>query len=190
MGSVFRFKTYKSELGDALFPASDAHNLKLRSYVGELVSHCKMMGYPLDSYGLGKALAEFVPEQIAVMSILSERWAYEKALATWNDIEKPLLTQAIEDHFINGGAERQQACVEAFLSELESVGVSVQGKEILVNALKGNWKVELVRYAVFGRPEGVIFCGKQDHLDLHNLFQKYGFSTDQFEKFIANIRSL
>ncbi|KIF53030.1 hypothetical protein [Vibrio owensii] len=191
-GSAKTYKTYTSTLGDILFPGDGYDETELRSAVGELIHLAGESDLPNDPARLGKYLAVFIPEFARDESI--DLYWHQRNVDRWNQLVKPRLAQAIEDYYINGGKEKMASDVQNCLSELESLGMVIDGREAVTARLgRCNWKDNLVRVMLMGRPEGIRFhapsscCNTVNQNAAANVLERYNLNQSDIGTFVANV---
>lgn len=186
------YKTYQSILGDILFPGDEFYETELRSVVGELIFAAGESELPEDSMRLGKCLGAFMPAFVRDETI--DPYWHKRNVERWNQLIKPQLTQAIEDYYINGGREKIAKDVEDCLSALESLGMVIEGREVVIERFgRCNWQNSLVRVMLMGRPEGIRFytpssCWNSfSQNEAVEVLERYKLKKTDIETFVTNV---
>lgn len=183
-GTSVLLNTYRSELGDELFPKTDYFSRELNSLVGEVLKECQRLEKPLNYTGLIETLSEMMPERLLV----SEDTAWEdQDKQRWENELKPQLLSVFENHFVNGGWEQKNGSIIECLSKLGKLGIQIEGEEKLLEALiVGDWQSKLLQWALFGRKEGVSFVTEKplSPEDVGEVLLPYGFTKDAVSQLV------
>ncbi|EKO3611980.1 hypothetical protein M3914_003180 [Vibrio metschnikovii] len=183
-GTSVLLNTYRSELGDELFPKTDPFSLELNSLVGEVLKECQRLDKPLNYISLTETLSSMTPERLLVTK--ETAWE-ERDKKRWEDELKPQLVTAFENHFVNGGWEQKNRLIIECFSKLGKLGIQIEGKEKLLEALiVGDWQSKLLQWALCGRKEGVSFVTEKPLApeEVGEVLLPYGFTKDAVSQLV------
>ena len=87
--------------------------------------------------------------------------------------------------------QRVNALIAECFSKLGQLGIEIEGKEKLLEALVGSdWQSEVLEWAACGRPEGVSFVAKKAPTleELEHVLLPYGFTKDSALELLQNCK--
>ena len=186
-GTARLYPIYRTRLGDAIFPGTDAFTIQLRNQFSEMLSGHLEAGRQHSVIAFGESLSEFTPFSV---KDAGGEWK-ARLLDRWEKEQRPLIFLALEDFFLNGGYETRVKMQSDFMASLLDAGVQIEGATTLMDelAFSGDWHAAFVKLALMGRPIGIRLSASNgcDRKRIAAAAISAGFQEDQFARITCSI---
>lgn len=181
------YSVCRTRLGDAMFPGKDVFTAQLRNHFNEMLVEHLDAGRQRSAIAFGQSLSEFTP---ASVRDAEGEWKI-RHLDRWEKEQRPLIFQALEDFFINGGHEARVKTQREFVTALIEAGIQIEGEVELLDelAFSGDWHAAFAKMTLQGRSIGIRITAKSgcDRQRMAIAASGAGFATEDFARIAASI---